>query len=92
MPHSSVPKGKDEGDNVIIREWGSKKVFDFAEKTHLELSKDLGLIDLERGAKISGSGFPIYTGKGAKLERSLINSMIDHHTEQYGFTEIFPSV
>ena len=92
LPHSSVPKGKDEEDNVIIREWGSKKVFDFAEKTHLELSKDLGLIDLERGAKISGSGFPIYTGKGAKLERSLINSMIDHHTEQYGFTEIFPSV
>ena len=92
LPHSSVPKGKDEKDNVIIREWGSKKVFDFTEKTHLELSKDLGLIDLERGAKISGSGFPIYTGKGAKLERSLINSMIDHHTEQYGFTEIFPSV
>ena len=92
LPHSSVPKGKDEEDNVIIREWGSKKVFDFTEKTHLELSKDLGLIDLERGAKISGSGFPIYTGKGAKLERSLINSMIDHHTEQYGFTEIFPSV
>ena len=92
LPHSSVPKGKDEEDNVIIREWGSKKVFDFAEKTHLELSKNLGLIDLERGAKISGSGFPIYTGKGAKLERSLINSMIDHHTEQYGFTEIFPSV
>ena len=92
LPHYSVPKGKDEKDNVIIREWGSKKVFDFTEKTHLELSKDLGLIDLERGAKISGSGFPIYTGKGAKLERSLINSMIDHHTEQYGFTEIFPSV
>ena len=92
LPHPSVPKGKDEKDNVVIREWGDKKVFDFAEKTHLELSKDLGLIDLERGAKISGNGFPIYTGKGAKLERSLINSMIDHHTEQYDFTEIFPSV
>ena len=92
LPHSSVPKGKDEGDNVIIREWGSKKVFDFPEKTHLELSKNLGLIDFERGAKISGSGFPIYTGKGAKLERSLINSMIDHHTDQYAFKEIFPSV
>ena len=92
LPHPSVPKGKDEKDNVVIREWGDKKVFDFAEKTHLELSKDLGLIDLERGAKISGNGFPIYTGKGAKLERSLINSMIDHHTDQYDFTEIFPSV
>tara|TARA_B100001564_G_C20663169_1_gene682508 strand:- start:691 stop:1959 length:1269 start_codon:yes stop_codon:yes gene_type:complete len=92
LPHSSAPKGKDEKDNVVIREWGSKKKFDFSEKTHLELSKDLGLIDLERGAKISGSGFPIYTGKGAKLERSLINSMIDHHIDQYGFTEIFPSV
>ena len=92
LPHSSVPKGKNEEDNVIIREWGSKKVFDFPEKTHLDLSKDLGLIDFERGAKISGSGFPIYTGKGAKLERSLINSMIDHHTDQYAFKEIFPSV
>ena len=92
LPHFSVPKGKDEKDNVVIREWGDKKFFDFAEKTHLELSKELGLIDLERGAKISGSGFPIYTGKGAKLERSLINSMIDHHTDQYAFTEIFPSV
>ena len=92
LPHSSVPKGKDEEANVVIREWGSKKVFDFPEKTHLELSKNLGLIDFERGAKISGSGFPIYTGKGAKLERSLINSMIDHHTDQYAFKEIFPSV
>ena len=92
LPHSSVPNGKDEKDNVIIREWGDKKVFDFAEKTHLEISKDLGLIDLERGAKISGSGFPIYTGKGAKLERSLINSMIDHHIDHYAYTEIFPSV
>ena len=92
LPHFSVPKGKDEKDNVVIREWGDKKFFDFAEKTHLELSKELGLIDFERGAKISGSGFPIYTGKGAKLERSLINSMIDHHIDQYAFTEIFPSV
>ena len=92
LPHHSVPKGKDEKDNVVIRGWGDKKVFDFAEKTHLELSKDLGLIDLERGAKISGRGFPIYIGKGAKLERSLINSMIDHHINQYAFTEVFPSV
>lgn len=92
LPHYSVPKGIDEKDNVVVREWGDKKVFDFAEKTHLELSKDLGLVDFERGAKISGSGFPIYTGKGAKLERSLINSMIDHHSVQYAFTEIFPSV
>ncbi len=92
LPHHSVPKGKNEKDNVIVREWGNKKVFDFAEKTHLELSKDLGLIDLQRGAKISGSGFPIYTGKGARLERNLINSMINHHTDLYGFTEIFPPV
>lgn len=92
LPHSSVPKGKDEKGNVVVREWGNKKVFDFAEKTHTELSKNLGLIDFERGAKISGSGFPIYTGKGAKLERILINSMIEHHTDKYGFTEVFPSV
>ena len=92
VPHSSVPKGKDEKGNVVVREWGNKKVFDFVEKTHTELSKNLGLIDFERGAKISGSGFPIYTGKGAKLERILINSMIEHHTDRYGFTEVFPSV
>ena len=92
LPHSSVPRGNDEKDNVIIREWGHKPVFNFQEKTHQELGKNLKLFDLERGAKISGSGFPLYTGKGAQLERKLINCMIDHHVNNYDFTEMFPPV
>ena len=92
LPDQSVPIGKDEEDNVIVREWGEKPVFNFKEKTHLELGKSLNLIDLERGAKISGSGFPLYVGKGAELERKMINSMIEHHVKEYNFTEMFPPV
>ena len=92
LPHVSVPDGESEKDNVIIREWGLKPDFDFQLKTHQDLGRELKLIDFERGAKISGSGFPLYTGKGAKLERKLINSMIDHHIDEYGFSEIFPPV
>tara|TARA_Y100001970_G_scaffold266368_1_gene354934 strand:+ start:26 stop:1294 length:1269 start_codon:yes stop_codon:yes gene_type:complete len=92
LPDQSVPIGTNEDDNVIIRQWGEKAIFDFNEKTHLELSASLKLLDLERGAKISGSGFPIYVGKGAELERRLINSMIEHHVKEYNFTEIFPPV
>ena len=92
IPDSSVPIGIDENDNVIVREWGEKLVFNFKEKSHLELGKSLNLIDMERGAKISGSGFPLYVGKGAELERKIINSMIDHHVNDYNFTEMFPPV
>ena len=92
IPDSSVPIGIDENDNVIVREWGEKLVFNFKEKSHLELGKSLNLIDMERGAKISGSGFPLYVGKGAELERRIINSMIDHHVNNYNFTEMFPPV
>jgi len=92
LPHVSVPDGESEKDNVIIREWGLKPDFDFQVKTHQDLIRELKLIDFERGSKISGSGFPLYTGQGAKLERKLINSMIDHHVEEYDFSEIFPSV
>ena len=92
MPDNSVPIGIDENDNVIVREWGEKPVFNFKEKPHLELGKSLNLIDMERGAKISGSGFPLYVGKGAELERKIINSMIDHHVNNYNFTEMFPPV
>ena len=92
MPDNSVPIGIDENDNVIVREWGEKPVFNFKEKSHLELGKSLNLIDMERGAKISGSGFPLYVGKGAELERRIINSMIDHHVNDYNFTEMFPPV
>ena len=92
IPDSSVPIGIDENDNVIVREWGEKRVFNFKEQSHLELGKSLNLIDMERGAKISGSGFPLYVGKGAELERRIINSMIDHHVNNYNFTEMFPPV
>ena len=92
IPDSSVPIGIDENDNVIVREWGEKPVFNFKEKSHLELGKSLNLLDMERGAKISGSGFPLYVGKGAELERRIINSMIDHHVIDYNFTEMFPPV
>ena len=92
LPHVSVPDGESEKDNVIIREWGLKPDFDFQVKTHQDLVRELKLIDFERGAKISGSGFPLYTGRGAKLERTLISSMIDHHVDKYGFSEIFPPV
>ena len=92
IPHSSVPQGKNEKENIIVREWGDKAVFNFKEKTHQELGKNLQLFDFERGSKISGSGFPLYTGKGAQLERKLINSMIDHHVNNFDFKEMFPSV
>ena len=92
IPHSSVPQGKNEKENVIVREWGNKAVFNFKEKTHQELGKNLKLFDFERGSKISGSGFPLYTGKGAQLERKLINSMIDHHVNNFDFKEMFPPV
>ncbi len=92
IPHSSVPQGKNDKENVIIREWGNKAIFNFKEKTHQELGRDLKLFDFERGSKISGSGFPLYTGRGAQLERKLINSMIDHHVNNYDFKEMFPPV
>ena len=92
IPHSSVPQGKNEKENIIVREWGNKAVFNFKEKTHQELGKNLKLFDFERGSKISGSGFPLYTGNGAQLERKLINSMIDHHVINFDFKEMFPPV
>jgi seryl-tRNA synthetase len=91
-PHESVPQGANESDNVVIRTWGHKPNFSFKPKSHLEIGHDLYLLDFQRGAKLSGSGFPLYVGKGAKLERALINAMVDHHEKEYGFTEIFPPV
>lgn len=87
IAHESVPVGKSEDDNIEIRTWGSPKI----EKTpdHIEISKKLGLIDFERGAKVSGAGFAFYTGKGARLERALLNFMLDFHTGN-GYEEIMP--
>jgi len=90
IPHESVPEGKDEKNNQLVREWGETLDRDFNIIAHLELGKALSLFDFERGAKISGSGFPLYTGKGAKLERALINFMLDFQTEEHGYMEIFP--
>ena len=90
LPHESVPIGTNEKDNPLIREWGESPKYEFKPKNHLEIGESLCLFDFERSAKISGSGFPLYTGKGAKLERALINFMLDIQTEQHGYTEIFP--
>ncbi len=89
--HSSVPTGRSAADNQIF---GEPVAFvhdlDFPVKNHLELGKSLGILDFERGAKVSGAGFPVYIGKGARLERALINFMLDTHSEQHGYTEVFP--
>ncbi|MEA1882345.1 MAG: serine--tRNA ligase [Candidatus Marinimicrobia bacterium] len=90
IPHKSVPLGQDEKDNKLIREWGEIPEKDFEWNNHLSLGVALNLFDFERGAKISGSGFPLYIGRGAKLERALINYMLDVQTERHGYTEIFP--
>jgi seryl-tRNA synthetase len=90
IPHSSVPIGKDASDNVVVRVWGEILEFDFEIKDHLTLGKKLGIIDFERGAKLTGSGFPLYIGKGATLERALINFMLDLHIQKHGYTEVFP--
>jgi len=91
-PDASVPCGKNETENVQIRKWGKKPKFNFTPKSHLEINRKVQFVDFVRGSKISGSGFPYYTGKGALLERNLINAMINHHVSKYTFQEIFPSV
>ena len=90
LPHDSAPEGKDETENKLIRECGEETKTDYELKTHLELGDDLDLFDFEAAAKISGSGFPLYKGKGAKLERALINYMLDFQTKNHGYMEIFP--
>lgn len=90
MPSETTPIGADETDNPVVRTWGVKKSFDFEPKPHWDLGLELGLFDLERGAKISGSGFPLFTGRGAKMERALIQFMLDLHTEEHGYTEVSP--
>ncbi len=90
LPSETSPVGKSEDENVEIRHCGEKRNYDFELSDHLAIGKSLGLFDFNRGSKISGSGFPLYTGKGAKLERALINFMLDYHAEYHGYTEIFP--
>ena len=90
LPHESVPKGKDSAENQVVREYGQNLDQDFELKSHLELGKKLNLFDFDKASKISGSGFPLYTGEGAKLERALINYMLDFQTKNHDYKEIFP--
>lgn len=90
MPHASVPDGLTPDDNVEVRQWGEKPSFAFEPKPHWELGETLGMLDFPRAAKITGSGFALYSGLGARLQRALINFMIDHQTENRGYTEMFP--
>jgi seryl-tRNA synthetase len=88
IPQEDVPVGRDESSNKIVKVWGEPKQFSFTPKDHLELAIQNNLLDLPRGAKISGSGFPIYTGEGARLERSIINFMLEFHRQKHHYTEL----
>jgi len=90
LPHESVPIGEDESGNVEVMRWGEPRQFDFEPKPHWDIAQRLGIIDFERGVKLSGSRFYVLTGLGARLERALISFMIDLHVERHGYTEIFP--
>lgn len=89
-PHPTVPDGKDDQDNVELRKWGEPTAFDFEPKAHWDIGEDLDILDFERAAKLSGTRFTVYKGLGARLERSVINFMLNLHTEEHGFTEILP--
>jgi seryl-tRNA synthetase len=90
LPHSSVPIGFDEDSNVVIRSWGKLAEFDFEPRPHWELGQILGILDLPKAAKVAGTGFLVLTGKGAKLQRGLINFMLDLHTKNHGYEEVLP--
>lgn len=90
IPHESVPVGSDETANPEIRRWGTPGKFDFAPKAHWEIGEKLGILDFERGGKVTGARFTFYRGLGSRLERSLINFMLDLHTREHGYTEFFP--
>jgi|YNPNPStandDraft_1061719.scaffolds.fasta_scaffold00775_3 seryl-tRNA synthetase len=90
LPHASVPIGRSSADNVVVRSWGEQRRFDFTPAGHVDLCERLKLVDFVRGAKLSGSGFLLYTGLGARLERALIQFMLDLHVEKHGYTEVSP--
>ncbi|MGC8829034.1 MAG: serine--tRNA ligase [Verrucomicrobiia bacterium] len=90
LPHISVPIGRDSSHNVVVREWGEKPTFSFEPKSHIDLCEKLNLVDFQRGAKLTGSGFVLYKNWGAKLERALINFMLNLHTSKHGYTEVSP--
>jgi seryl-tRNA synthetase len=90
LPDASLPVGRDESANRLERQWGTPPAFDFEPKDHVELGEALGIIDFERGAKIAGARFTLMRGLGARLERALINFMLDVHTSEHGYTEVLP--
>ena len=89
-PNPSVPIGKDDSENVEVRKWGEPRTFAFEKKAHWDVGQDLDILDFERAAKIAGTRFTVYKGLGARLERSIINFMLDLHTGEHGYTEILP--
>jgi len=90
LPHASVPPGRDPAQNQVVRTWGAPRAFDFAPRPHWEIAARLGLLDFERAPKIAGAGFLLFTGRGARLERALINFMLDLHTRRHGYVEVSP--
>ena len=89
-PHESVPTGRSADDNVEVRRWGTPPKFDFEPKPHWDLGPQLGILDFERAAKITGARFAVYWDLGAKLERALMNFMLDVHTKEHGYKEVLP--
>ena len=90
IPHESVPVGNSDKDNVEVKRWGMQREFSFAPRPHWEIGETLDILDFDRGAKITGARFTLYKGPGARLERALINFMLDLHTEKHGYTEVLP--
>jgi len=90
LPHDSVPVGHSSEENLEVRRWGEPPQFDFPPKPHWELGEQLGILDLERAAKLSGARFAVYWGLGSRLERALANFMLDLHTREHGYTEVLP--
>lgn len=90
VPHESVPVGKDEQANEEVKRWGTPREFAFTPKAHWDLGPELGILDLERAAKVTGARFAVYWGIGARLERALINFMLDVHTREHGYREVLP--
>jgi seryl-tRNA synthetase len=90
IPHESVPVGYSSEDNPVVRTWGEKPVFSFDPQAHWDIGESLEILDFERATKITGARFVVYKGQGARLERALINFMLDLHTREHGYTEILP--
>ena len=90
IPHESTPVGQDENDNPVVRTVGEPPTFDFEPKAHWDIGKDLQILDFERAARITGARFPLYFGAGARMERALINLMLDLHTSEHGYKEVLP--